>query len=250
MEFGICSLSVIAIRSSGDEVSEMVSQVIYGEHFKILERRKFYSKIRHAFDDTEGWVLNNQIHVIEERVYKAIENFKNPAYASDLVSFVSTKSDVLIPIMMGSDVHNTSALPNNFEGSFVNEKQAKTKLISVALLYLNAPFLKGGRTPFGLDCAGFTQMVYKINGHQLKRNAIEQSAQGEALSFIEESEPGDLAFFDNNEGIINHVGIIMNDNYIIHTHGKVRIDRIDHTGIFNTETRTYTHSLRVIKKII
>jgi cell wall-associated NlpC family hydrolase len=93
-------------------------------------------------------------------------------------------------------------------------------------------------------------MVYKINGYSLKREALEQSAQGDALSFIEESEPGDLAFFDNSDGVINHVGIIMKDNYVIHASGKVRIDRIDHTGIFNTEIKNYTHSLRVIKKII
>ena len=93
-------------------------------------------------------------------------------------------------------------------------------------------------------------MVYKINGYALLRDAHQQATQGEALSFIEESEAGDLAFFDNAEGIIDHVGIIMKNNYVVHCHGKVRIDRIDHTGIFNTETRGYTHKLRVIEKII
>jgi cell wall-associated NlpC family hydrolase len=93
-------------------------------------------------------------------------------------------------------------------------------------------------------------MVYKINGCKLLRDASMQSGQGEALSFIEESEPGDLAFFDNAEGAITHVGIIMEDNYIIHAHGQVRIDRLDHSGIFNSEKREYTHKLRVIKRII
>ena len=82
------------------------------------------------------------------------------------------------------------------------------------------------------------------------RTAAQQATQGRALSFIEESEAGDLAFFDNNDGVIDHVGIIMENNYVIHVNGKVRIDRIDHTGIFNTELRTYTHQLRVIKKMI
>jgi hypothetical protein len=250
MEFGICPLSVIPIRSSAADSAEMVSQILYGEHFKILEQRKFWSRIRLAFDAIEGWVQNNQIHWIEQKDYEVIQNFKNPEYAADLISFVSTNAAVLIPIIMGSSVHNTLVLPNIFEGIAINSIKEKSTLIKTALLYLNAPFLKGGRTPFGIDCSGFTQMIYKINGYKLKRNAAEQSAQGVALSFIEESESGDLAFFDNTEGIIDHVGIIMNDNYIIHGHGKVRIDRIDHTGIFNNETRSYTHSLRVIKKII
>ena len=93
-------------------------------------------------------------------------------------------------------------------------------------------------------------MVYKLNGHKLLRDASQQATQGESLSFIEESEPGDLAFFDNKDGLITHVGIIMEDNYIIHAHGKVRIDRLDHSGIYNSEKRTHTHKLRVIKRII
>ena len=119
-----------------------------------------------------------------------------------------------------------------------------------AYLFLNAPYLWGGKTNFGIDCSGFTQMVYKLNGYKLLRDASLQATQGDPLSFIEESEPGDLAFFDNEEGAITHVGIIMKDNYIIHAHGKVRVDRIDHTGIFNGEKRLYTHKLRVIKRIV
>jgi cell wall-associated NlpC family hydrolase len=117
-------------------------------------------------------------------------------------------------------------------------------------MYLNAPYLWGGKTPFGIDCSGFTQMVYRLNGYSILRDASQQATQGEALSFIEESEPGDLAFFDNEEGTIIHVGIMMENNYIIHASGKVRIDRLDHLGIYNAETNRHTHKLRVIKKII
>ncbi|MGK0175927.1 MAG: cell wall-associated NlpC family hydrolase, partial [Ulvibacter sp.] len=126
----------------------------------------------------------------------------------------------------------------------------KENLINTAFMYLNTPYLWGGKTPFGIDCSGLTQMVYKLCGYKLLRDASQQAMQGEVLSFIEESEPGDLAFFDNSEGDIVHVGIIMKDNYIIHAHGKVRIDRIDHSGIYNIDTRRHTHKLRVIKKII
>lgn len=250
MQYGICHLSVVPLRHSTDDVSEMVSQLLYGEHFKVLEQRKYWSKIRIAFDTCEGWVYNNQITLINEVEYNGIKEAKINKYSSDLVSFIEGKNSTLIPIVIGSSIHNTTILPNTFEGTSIDSKKEKRNLIKIALLYLNAPYLKGGKTPFGLDSSGFAQMVYKINGYKLLRTAQEQSTQGNALSFIEESEAGDLAFFDNNEGIINHVGIIMENNYIIHSNGKIRIDRIDHTGIFNSESRTYSHKLRVIKKII
>lgn len=250
MQYGICHLSIVPLRSIADNSAEMVSQLLYGEHFKILESRKSWSRIRLAFDGCEGWITNLQITIIEKKDYESIEIGKNINYASDLVSFVEAENSNLIPIVLGSTVSNTYILPNSFEGNSIGTLQEKSNLLIIAMLYLNAPYLSGGKSPFGLDCSGFTQMVYKINGYKLLRSASEQAVQGDALSFIEESEAGDLAFFDNNEGIIDHVGIIMKDNYIIHAYGKVRVDRLDHTGIFNTKIGNYTHKLRVIKKII
>ena len=163
----------------------------------------------------------------------------------------------LTPIPLGSSLpyyENTSVKIDGtlftYEGTTYTGIHEKDRLINTAFMYLNTPYLWGGKSPFGIDCSGFTQMVYKLCGYKLLRDASQQATQGEVLSFIEESEPGDLAFFDNNDGDIIHVGIIMKDNYIIHAHGKVRIDRIDHSGIYNIDTRRHTHKLRVIKKII
>ena len=250
MQYGICHLSTVPVRAISDDTSELISQLLFGEHFKILERRKFWCKIRMAFDNSEGWVSTNQISIIEQDEYNALENNGSTTYSSELISIVEKNGSVLIPIVLGSAIQNTTLLQYRFDGASVKGKKDRNNLIETALLYLNAPYLWGGKTPFGIDCSGFTQMVYKINGYQLFRNASEQATQGCALSFIEEREPGDLAFFDNSDGIIHHVGLIMENNYIIHSHGKVRIDRLDHTGIFNTEIGTYTHNLRVIKKII
>ena len=125
----------------------------------------------------------------------------------------------------------------------------KDKLVENALMYLNAPYLWGGRSPLGIDCSGFTQMVYRLQGVDLPRDAYQQAEVGTTLSFVEESEAGDLAFFDNNEERITHVGIILENNHIIHASGKVRIDRIDQQGIFKKELGTHTHKLRLIKSI-
>ncbi|MEM9075432.1 MAG: C40 family peptidase [Bacteroidota bacterium] len=251
MLYGICPQSIVAIRSAPDDGSEMVSQLLYGEHFRILEARKKWSRIRMAFDNCEGWVANLQILQIDEDAYLKINEAEFANYATDVISHVCPNGNSIIqPIVLGSVLINSESFTTNFEGDSTCGIRDKSSLIDTALLYLKAPYLKGGKTPFGIDCSGFTQMVYRINGYQLFRDAEQQSKQGDALSFIEESEPGDLAFFDNKESIIDHVGIILKDNYVIHVHGEVRIDRLDHTGIFNTDKRQYSHQLRVIKKII
>ncbi|MEN3325162.1 C40 family peptidase [Mariniflexile soesokkakense] len=249
MLYGICNLSIVPLRNEPTDTSELVSQVLYGDIFKILEQRKSWSKIRLAFDKYEGWIDNKQLLEISEEQYHQL--YKEPLKLSiDLVEFIEDNNQQLHPILLGSSLNGLSILIHKHDGTVVEGKKPKENLIKTAFLYLNSPYLWGGKTPFGIDCSGFTQMVYKLNGYKLLRDASQQATQGEALSFIEESEPGDLAFFDNNEGIITHVGIIMSDNYIIHAHGKVRIDRLDHSGIYNVDRKIHTHKLRVIKKVI
>ena len=249
MKYGLCNLSIVPLRLEAADTSEMVTQVLYGETFKVVEQRKKWSRIRLFFDTYEGWIDNKQFVLIAEEDYHTL-NKQKPRLVSDLVGMLTTEENMLLALPLGCNVAAASYLKHISEGTYVSEKQPKAHIVDTALLYLNAPYLWGGKTPFGIDCSGFTQMCYKLNGYKLLRDASQQATQGEPLSFIEESEPGDLAFFDNAEGDITHVGIIMKDNYIIHAHGKVRIDRIDHTGIFNYEQRQHTHKLRVIKRIV
>ncbi|WP_438712138.1 NlpC/P60 family protein [Aquimarina muelleri] len=249
MQYGICNLSIVPLRFEPQDTSEMVSQILYGEHFKVLEQRKKWSKIRLAFDNYEGWVDNKQFLEITAEKYNEFD--KHPlSIVGDLIEFVSCKNNQLMPIPLGSSLGALDFFNHHYEGTRIIKPQEKKNIINTAFLFLNAPYLWGGKTNFGIDCSGFTQMVYKLNGYKLLRDASQQATQGESLSFIEESEPGDLAFFDNDEGAITHVGIMMKDNYIIHAHGKVRIDRIDHSGIYNIDKRVHTHKLRVIKRII
>lgn len=251
MQYGLGHLSVIPIREGSDPLATLVSQVLYGDCYKIKEERKYFSRVQLVFDGFEGWVRNDQIKKISEEKFLTLTSSKSPIYNGDFISYVTTEKNELIPVVLGSRLDSCRFLEHQSDKiSETISGHKKYNLIDTALLYLNSPFLSGGKTPFGIDSSGFTQMVYRIHGEKLLRTTQEQSTQGEALSFIEESEPGDLAFFDDTDGSINHVGIILEDNYIIHASGHVRIDRLDHTGIFNTDERRYSHNLRVIKKII
>ena len=252
--FGICNLAIIPLRAEPSDKSEIVSQVLFGEHFEIIEQLKQWSKIKLQFDDYEGWIDSKQYQKISDTEFKQLSEDVIVLNA-DLIEYITGSNNLLIPIPLGSSLSflNHSDLNKEnfeFEGTKISGIKTKNHIINTAFMFLNAPYLWGGKTPFGIDCSGFTQMVYKLNGYKLLRDASQQAGQGEALSFIEESEPGDLAFFDNEEGKIIHVGIIMENNYIIHASGKVRIDRLDHLGIYNADVNKHTHKLRVIKKII
>jgi len=252
--FGICNLAIVPLRSEPSDRSEIVSQLLFGEHFEVIEQAKQWTKIRMFYDDYQGWIDTKQFQSISETEFRQLSS--DPEILNgDLIEYVTAGDNLLMAIPLGASLSFLNHSDVNidgfaFEGMKTYGVRPKNALIATAFLYLNAPYLWGGKTPFGIDCSGFTQMVYKLNGYKLLRDASQQASQGEALSFIEESEPGDLAFFDNEEGKIIHVGIIMDNNYIIHASGKVRIDRLDHLGIYNAESNRHTHKLRVIKKYI
>ena len=254
MKYGISILSIVPMRNEAADQSEMVNQILFGEHFKVLDERKKWSKIRLAHDSYEGWICNKQYVEISKEDYIQLDKDIS-TITTDILDIIT--KDQHQPIVIGSILpfyKSGHAIINNqmykFNGFTTPGFVKKEKLIENALIYLNTPYLWGGRSPLGIDCSGFTQMVYRLQGVDLPRDAYQQAKVGTTMSFIDESEAGDLAFFDNNEGKIIHVGIILEDNNIIHSSGKVRIDKIDQQGIFNRETGNHTHKLRLIKSII
>jgi hypothetical protein len=247
MILGICNLSIVPVRIEDSDKSEMINQLIYGDIIEILEEKEKWVKIKSVFDDYIGWIDIKQYFKIDDNIKL---DLNDPIYSINLVEFIENNNNELVTIPIGSDISNISLMNHKFDGKTISGKNNRNSIVNTALLFLNSPYLWGGKTPFGIDCSGFTQMVYKINGYKLYRDAKDQANQGKTLSFIEESEAGDLAFFNNDEGDIIHVGIILQNNHIIHASGKVRIDRIDHSGIYNNDLNKHTHSLRYIKKII
>lgn len=256
--FGICNLSIVPCRAEASDKSEMVTQLLFGERFKIIEESSTWCKIKIAYDGYECWIGSKQYQAISGSTYMELEKSK-AIHSFELVQVISSSNTAqLMPIVLGSTLPafngKTISIEKNYytyEG-LTNENcvpYSREAIVENAFLYLNSPYLWGGRSPFGIDCSGFTQLVFMLNGIKLKRDAFQQAEEGETLSFLEEAEEGDLAFFDNGEGRIIHVGIILKDNKIIHASGKVRIDSLDHEGIFNAETQKYSHRLRIIKRI-
>ena len=257
---GICFQAFIPMRRDPDERSEMISQVLYGESFTILENRNIlnYSLIHLDHDDYEGWIDSKCISSLTE-------NDKNYLSSADIEishnifsSLKSSKTPFPLIIGCGSTVRhkekkvidlteNDYSYSENIEKVLIDN--LRLNLIKFGQNLVGIPYLWGGRSGFGIDCSGLCQNLFKQVGIKIPRDSGLQSTIGMNIN-IEESQAGDLAFFENQDGKIVHVGMIIGQNLILHASGKVRIDKIDSQGIFSNEMNRYTHKLSVIKKIV
>ncbi len=257
MSYGICHLSNIPLRKEASDASEMTNHVLFGEIFQVLEKTKNWVRVRLAHDGYEGWISDKQFKEIEQSEYQEMLD-KTPVFCLDIAQIL-IQGSTLNTILLGSTLPffeagkcTVAGQESSYNGSSSGIEKgqgSKGRIIEIAYMYLNAPYLWGGRSPFGIDCSGLTQMAYRLAGFDLKRDAWQQAEQGSTFNLLDEAEPGDLVFFDNEEGKINHVGILLKDHKIIHASGKVRIDSLDHHGIFNAETKRYSHQLRLVKRI-
>lgn len=238
MDKGICVVTVAPVRAEGSDRAEIVTEILFGESADILEVNKNWTRIKMHYDGYEGWMDTKQLKTVTDeylakrKVTVVTEDFSS-VLMNDGKTLLSMGSEVEFPAVASRRSHD------------VRESIALT-----AKEFLNVPYLWGGKSFFAVDCSGFTQLVYKIHDIKLPRDASQQVEVGESLSFVEESQPGDLAFFENPEGKIIHVGIMLDNQRIIHASGKVRIDTLDSTGIFNKEMNKHTHKLRVIKSLL
>ena len=229
-------LSVIPCRKEPSDKSEMVTQLLFGEFFEIIENSdEKWVKIKIHHDNYSCFIDQKQFNEAMETgdTKRNLTPVKDPVY-----KYVNDKHHLIL---------TAGAM---IEGE---EKQQNLSLEEYAKQFLDTPYLWGGRTVLGIDCSGYTQLIYRLMGKEIPRDAYQQAEIGTTVSFVEESITGDLAFFDNQEGNITHVGIILRGNEnikIIHASGKVRIDTLDHHGIFNSDINEYSHRLRIIKRLL
>lgn len=257
MQNGICLLSVASLRAEPSHKSELVSQLLFGDLFEVIEEEKDWYQVRMHFDHYLGWVHKNQVQLLAKNDFADLVQSPT-AISNDLIQLLEDQTNnTSFAIGAGSSLYffekgrfSIAGKAYSYSGSVITEFPSKpSQLADYALLFLNTPYLWGGRSPFGVDCSGFMQLVFKMGGIKIPRDAAVQVTQGETIHLINEAMPGDLMFFDNEEQQITHVGLLISDGHIIHAHGKVRIDLIDHNGIFNRDTRRYSHNLRLIKRI-
>lgn len=225
-------LAIVPMRKEPSDKSEMVNQALFGESCTIIDENEKWYLVELSHDNYQGWVDKKQVAIGEPSPYKYIE--------TQLITSTTFQNT---PIHITAGAYSPTVTNNKW-----------TSVIDAALPFLKSPYLWGGRSCLGIDCSGFTQIAFRLAGKKLLRDAYQQAEQGELVSFLDEAQSGDLAFFDNADGRVTHVGIIISgDNgsfkSIIHASGEVRIDDLDNEGIYNKSLEKYTHRLRTIRRV-
>lgn len=243
-KYGICEFSMIPVRSGESSKNEMVSQLLYGEVFQVLKQKKKWTKILICSDNYFGWINNTQIKFVTKKEYEKIIKRK-PIFCVDFKGYVMDGNNEKTLIPFGGLVSSCEELNSVYYGK--SSVSCEFDIIEIAKKYINSPYLWGGRNQHGIDCSGFSQIVYKINGINIPRDASQQAKLGEEISFSEINS-GNLAFFGSSKNEISHVGLVLNKKKIIHAFGKVRIDDFNRDGIKNIKSKKITHKLIEIKK--
>lgn len=256
MSFVTCPFSIVPVRKEPGDRAELVTQWLFGETATVLEREAKWSRLRFTHDTYEGWVDNKQMTTSSAELPASA---MRSAEASVVVNIGGT--ELVLP--MGAVVQfpdevgpamATNGTPKT-KGQTSRDLKGPANLIAMQLTrkFIGVPYLWGGRTPWGVDCSGFIQMIYLLGGVQLPRDAYQQAEVGAAVGSLDLAEPGDLAFFDNDDGRITHVGFVLpgpNGVFIVHASGHVRLDNLDQEGILHMEEKRYSHKLRTIKRVV
>jgi len=222
------------MRAEASDRSEQVSQLIFGETYEVLEENEKWYFIETSFDQYRGWIDKKQF---SPQVFE-VDTHRVFAFPSALQAFEN--KHILMPL--------GAFVPEDFQSQLLTLNEALTLFKT----YIGVPYVWGGKTNFGYDCSGFTQSFFKTLGISIKRDAYQQATEGTYVMLLSEARTGDLAFFDNADGRITHVGIILENDgsfEILHASGELRIDILDHQGI-NKKSEGYSHNLRLIRRIL
>ena len=256
--FGVCRLSVISVRKEQSHQSLQLTQLLFGDHYEVVTKSndRQWLHIKIYFDQAEGWIESNQHHEITKEYFDQINvaDFKITTDVCSTILYKKTPLSILmgsiVPISQSELFKMEEQFAFNGESKGIGQKREFEFLKSIALKYLNAPEQEGGKTPFGIDGIGLIQMVFKICGYSLGHRTEELHKHVKSVKDLHSTKLGDVAFFHHRKYKRMNIGLVLDENRILHVDGRVRIDQLMEEGVLNLETKIYTHQLSAMGRIL
>ena len=247
--------------SHPSEKADVVSQAMYGNNVTLLVARGEWSRIQTA-DHYKGWTLSRHLRIVQVGDGYALSApsvqvqslFANVYAEPDITKHkpvVTVPFEVRLELFSGQDGNRNAIatkIPEGWLQVWLPEKRiawiqssdvvADPKLLSIpesidlAKRFLGFPYLWGGRSSFGFDCSGFTQMLVRARGVNMPRDADQQAAwSGVTAVERKDLQAGDLLFFGSSPKDITHTGMYIGDGQFIHDttngHPVVQISHLD-----------------------
>ena len=250
------------MRADARESAEQETQLLFGETCEILDKSqapKWY-RVRIDTDGEEGWVDAKMVSPMSDEEFAAYSAANKEAMVAFPMAYaMSENNGQTIPLTAGTRLakyekgrFEVLGVGFRIDPSMVittPREMNQESLLQTVRFFLNVPYLWGGKNALGMDCSGFVQVIMSLFGKVLPRNASQQAKEGQAVHELAEGQAGDLVFFDHEDGKISHVGILIDPERVIHCSGRVKVEKIDPTGIFNPEIGDYSHHLVSIRRI-
>ena len=246
----ICHLAICPLRAEATDESEIVSQLVFGDYVTILSDGKPWIRVKNHADGYEGWMDFKQLKFIDSPDFQKGTEVKHPAVGNG--QLILNGPFGILTIFLGATLpfYDGKQCVIGNDVYTLESNLFKAKIEDIPLLcnsYLNAPYLWGGKSLFGIDCSGLTQNIFKAIGKQVPRDASQQVHIGLDIDW-EDRQINDVVFYTTASSKVTHVGILKSKNEIIHAHGRVRIDSCSQKDIYNAEQDTYTHKFHSIKR--